>query len=396
MRMMSGKKGAIGALGLNVALLGAVSFITDVSSEMIMPALPLFIASLGGGGLAIGLIGGLGDGIASILRLTAGYASDRLGRRKILVALGYLTSSISKMGLTLVGSWQHVLGLRVAEKAGKGIRTPPRDALIAESAIESWRGRAFGLHRALDTAGAVIGSIVAFVLLSLVNMDFRSFFLMAGVIAFMALIPLYFVKETVHYVTTRGFILSLRNLPKRFKLLLPITTLFAAGNLSYMFPLLRVSLLFEGWASTAAPLLLYVFFNVVYAVFSYPMGTLADRVGKSRVLAVGYAMFAFTFSLFIYASVSWWMVMLFALYGLAYASVEGVERALVADVCGELKGTGLGIYHALTGLTIIVGNLIAGALWELVSPSYAFMFAASLSTVAMLLLALWSLQASRG
>ena len=158
---MKEAKQAGAALGLNVVLLGLVSLLTDVSTEMMAPALPLFIASLGGAGVAVGLAGGLGDGASSFLRLASGHASDRLGRRRPLVAAGYLTSAASKLAMALAGSWLHVVGLRVAERAGKGVRTPPRDALIAESTVVERSGRAFGLHRAMDTSGAIISELTS-------------------------------------------------------------------------------------------------------------------------------------------------------------------------------------------------------------------------------------------
>ncbi|RLF15708.1 MAG: MFS transporter [Thermoprotei archaeon] len=358
------------------------------------PVLPLFIVSLGGGGLALGLIGGLGDGASSLIRLASGYLSDKLGRRKPLVAAGYLTSSASKLLMAFSPSWVHVLGLRVAERAGKGIRTPPRDALIAESAVESQSGRAFGLHRSLDTAGAVVGSLAAFLLVSVAGLGFREVILLSGVVAFIALLPLIPVKDVRRKPLKEKFASAMVSLPRRFKLLVPVTSLFAAGNVSYMFLLLRASGAFVGWLTVAAPLLLYILFNSVYAVLSYPMGALADRAGKVKVLASGYLLMSLVFAL-LYPSLSLPLVVAaFVVYGVSYAMIEGVERALVADACGELKGSGLGLYHASVGVAAIAGNLAAGLIWDYVGPAYLFIYASSLTLLSALLLAAWGASSS--
>jgi MFS family permease len=380
-------KGAFKALSLNVALLGLVSLLTDVSSEMITPALPFFIASLGGGGLAAGLVGGLGDGASSLLRLLSGYASDRMGRRKPLVAAGYLASAFSKLAMASAGAWIHVAGLRMADRAGKGVRTPPRDALIAESVAAERSGRAFGLHRAMDTSGAVLGSLAALMLLGFAKLGFRELFIAAGLLAFIALLPLRFVKEEPKPPRSRGLHAALAELPKGLKLLLPFTAIFAAGNLSLMLLLLKASLGFEGELATLMPLALYLLFNCVYAASSYPCGAAADRLGRMKVLAVGYAAASLSLALLAHASTAWQLASAFTLYGLSYACVDTVERAVVAEASREARGIGLGAYHCLAGLAAIGGNALAGALWDLASPIAAFTYAALLTAAASLGLA---------
>lgn len=234
-------------LGANVILLGLISFLADVSSEMALPALPLFISSLGGGGFVLGLAGGLGDGASSLLRLASGYTSDRTGKFKPLIALGYLTSALSKLGLSLALWWPQAVAFRILDRVGKGVRTPPRDALIAISTTPGWEGRAFGLHRAMDTAGALVGSIVALILLGFLYVEFKTFFLIAALVAFSALVPIYFIKEAPYPKASEGFLPSISKAPRKFKFLLLATTLFSMGNLSIMLLIFRASMLFKDW-----------------------------------------------------------------------------------------------------------------------------------------------------
>ncbi|MBU2617558.1 MAG: MFS transporter, partial [Euryarchaeota archaeon] len=201
-------------ISINVIILGIVSFLGDTSSEMIMPLLPMFIVALGGAGLIVGLIGGLGDSIASILTVFSGYWSDKFGKRKPFVFSGYATSATSKMLLAFSLIWQHVFVLRSLERAGKGLRTAPRDAIIADSALA--RGKAFGIHRAMDTGGAILGSILAFALFWFFNLDFRTIFIIAAAIAFLALVPLLFVKERKREGGMQSMKISFKALPRSF------------------------------------------------------------------------------------------------------------------------------------------------------------------------------------
>ncbi|MCX8205340.1 MAG: MFS transporter [Candidatus Nezhaarchaeota archaeon] len=366
---------------LNILLLGLTSLLADFSTEMMAPALPLFIASLGGAGLAVSLAGGLGDGASSLLRLLSGYASDRLGGRRRLMVIGYSTSAITKLLTTLAGSWAQVVGLRVADRLGKGVRTPPRDALIYESTPAELSGRAFGLHRAMDTSGAVLGSLAALLLLGLAGLEFRLLFAAAGLVGLLAVIPLLFVKEPAGGPRTAlGLRAALAELPSGLRKVLSFTTLFAAGNVSYMLLLLRASLAFEEHLALLAPLALYLAFNCVYASSTYLMGAAADKLGRVRVLTAGYVAIALSL-----AGLAWlpgpaWVVASFATYSLGFSCVDTVERVVVAEASRGLRGTGMGAYHCLSGLAAIAGGVVAGLLWDLVSPSVALTYA-SLATL---------------
>ena len=369
----------------NVLLLGIVSLLNDIGSEIIQPILPLFIQSFGGGGMAVGLIGGISDGIPSLLKIFSGYWSDRIGRRKPLVFAGYFLSVVSKLLMALATAWQHVFILKSLERTGKGIRTAPRDAIIAASSDEKSRGRSFGIHRALDTSGAVVGSALAFILWQR-GMGFGSIIAVAGIISIVALAPLVLVKDVAKSKAPNQEI-SISCLSPDLRKFVSIASIFALGNISYMFFLLKAGPLFSGNWATGAPILLYLLFNIVYAVFSFPIGIWSDKVGKKTVLMLGYALFAVVAFGFAYVSTVSILVLLFVLYGLVFAMVDGAERAYVSDLSKEcVRGTVLGVYHGLVGMSALLSGVMAGVLWEEWSARAAFLFASLLGLIATLLL----------
>ena len=376
-------------INVNIVLLGLVSFLTDTSSEMILPILPFFIAALGGTGLAIGLIGGLEESVASILKVFSGYWSDRYGRRKVFVSSGYLTSSISKIFLAFSTAWQHVLILRPLERIGKGLRTAPRDAIIADYAGEEVRGKAFGLHRALDTSGAILGSALALILFWFLKLEFKTIIFLGALIAFSALIPLYVVRERRAEAKRITLKISLAELPRSLRLFIVIATLFALGNFTYMFFILRAEQFFAGRIAFAMPILLYIWFNIIYASFSTPLGMLSDKIGRRSVLSFGYLIFGLTCLLFALPLSMFSLIILFTLYGLVYAMIEGNQRAFVSDLAPkELRGTSLGTFHTAIGLAALPSGIIAGALWQYVDPAATFFYGSALGFLAAILLVL--------
>ncbi len=370
----------------NIVLLGLVSLLNDISSEIIQPILPLFIATLGGGSLAVGLIGGISDGLPSILKVFAGYWSDRLGRRKLMVVAGYGLSAITKILLPLSGTWLQVFALRTLERCGKGIRSAPRDAMISESASAGAMGRGFGLHRAMDSFGAVIGSAGAYLLWQS-GFEFRSIILAAGLMAVVALVPFIKVEEScVHPGVQLN--LSFSHLTAELREFIAIASLFALGNFSYMFMILRAGQFFEGAEAIAIPLLLYVLFNTVYAALALPVGIWSDRIGRKNVLILGYALFAATALGFAFVSSKEGLIVLFALYGLVFALVDASERAFVSDLSmPSVRSTSLGFYYGAVGMASIFSGLIAGGLWGELGASTTFIFGASAALLASL--ALW-------
>ncbi len=377
----------------NVFFLGWVSFLTDVSSDMIFNLLPLFLLNVLGVGTAIiGLIEGLGDSAATMLKIASGWLSDRLGRRKGLTTLGYVLSTAAKPFLYIANVWGAVLAVRLADRAGKGIRTSPRDALVADSTSPEKMGRAFGFHRALDTFGAVAGiagaaAIVFFMQRGeqLLSRDTFQMAVIIGVIpAVLAVLLLIFfvherrafrsLKEKVSTAPGRGF-------DRRFKIFLAIIVLFTLGNSATAFLILRAQ---DLGFSVVHILLILVLFNLVYASISYPSGILSDRLGRRRVIIAGWAVYALTYLGFALASASWHVILLFALYGLYFGAAEGATRAFVADmVPEESRGTAYGLYHGAVGLALLPASVIAGVLWQVVSPAATFYFGAAMAGTAM-------------
>ncbi len=371
----------------NVILLGVVSFLNDLSSEMILPILPMFISSLGGTGLAVGIIGGLRDSISSILKVFSGYLSDRTGRRKIFVFSGYMTSSVFKLLLAFSRTWQHILLFSSLERVGKGLRTAPRDAIIADS-MPREKGKGFGIHRSLDTLGAIIGSILTFSLFWILNMDFRSIILVSSAFAFLSLLPLYPVKEArmgvKRYLDLK---VSLKDLPVDLKYFILISSTFALSNFSYMFLILKTQEILTGRFSIAIPILLYVFFNVFYAFFSVPFGVLSDRIGRKRVLMLGYTLFSLICMGFVSFKSLTSFTLLFALYGIFHAIIDGNQRAYVSDLSPrEIRATALGTFHTATGLSALPSNLIAGILWQ-INTDLTFIYGAAVSIFSVILFA---------
>ena len=369
----------------NILLLGFVSLLNDISSEIIQPILPLFITSLGGGATAVSLIGRISDGLPSILQVFSGYWSDRWGRRKPLVVAGYGLSAVGKLFLSISTSWQQVFVLKALERCGKGVRSAPRDALISESTDKSNRGRGFGLHRAMDSSGAVIGSILAYALWK-AGFDYKTIFLIAGILAVLALIPFYKVKESSGAPNSH-LRMNASDLSPELRKFLVIACLFALGNFSYMFFILRARALFSGAESVAVPLLLYVLFNLVYALLAMPIGIWSDKIGRRNVLALGYALFALTALGFAFVSSLAGLIILFALYGLVYALIDGSQSAFVSDLSrASLMSTSLGLYYGAVGVSAILSGLVAGELWARIGAEATFTFGAAVAILASLAL----------
>ncbi len=359
--------------------------LTDISTEMMLPLFPIFtVQVLGAAPVVLGLIEGLAESAASLLKVFSGWWSDRTGKRKPLIVGGYWLSTVAKPFLALASTWIHALGVRFTDRVGKGIRTSPRDALLADSCAPSVRGKAFGLHRALDTVGAILGPTFAFLLL--LFLGFRDIFLLASIPAMLSVVILVFFAREVRRkrAPKLSFRAGLGSLSPGFRRYLTVVTLFSLANLSWAFLILRASELGLGVGQVV---LLYMFFNVVYASVSLPAGVLSDRVGRRPVIASGYCIFGLTSVGFASATSAWQVLPLFALYGVFMGLVVGVQRAYVADlVVPRLRGTAMGAFHSAIGLALLPASVIAGVLWQVVGSWAAFAFAAVLSFVATLLM----------
>jgi MFS family permease len=371
-----------------VFLLGAVSLLNDLSGEIIMAVLPLFIVQLGGGGLIVGLIGGLEEAAKSILSVFSGRWSDRAKSRLGFVWLGYGFTSVVRLLLGLSATWVHVLALRVLDRVGKGFRTPARDALIADVAPLEIRGINFGFHRMMDTSGALLGSIMALLLFWVFALELRAIVLVGGAIALASLLPLFLVHERSpagRTPTQESWWAGFSHLSRPFRLCLTAMTLFSLGNFSYMFMLLKVHLAYASGSeisrlSIGLPIAMYVIYNFTYAMLATPSGWLSDRLGRGRVLVFGYLVYSLVALGFAWAESLWQFVPLFVLYGSVYALIEGNQRALAADLAEpEVHGTALGLFHMSVGLGALAGGLVAGALWQLASPSVTFLYGSALA-----------------
>ncbi len=396
------RKGLFG-LSRNVFFLGVVSFLTDVSSEMIFTLLPLFLLNvLRVGTPVIGLIEGIAEGTASLLKVFSGWLSDRLGRRKGLTVFGYSISTLAKPFLHFTTTWGAAAGVRFVDRVGKGIRTSPRDALIADSAHPEGMGKSFGFHRGMDTLGAVLGlSIAALVVyvvqkggLELTRDAFQTVVLVGVVPAVLAvLVLLFFVRERgggagpgspgdpVSGPPAEG-VHARKGFDLRFKLFLVVVIVFTLGNSSDAFLILRAQNL--GF-SVSQVLLLFVAFNLVYALASLPAGLVSDRLGRKGIIIAGWTIYALAYLGLAVASTAWHVWLLFGLYGLYYGVAEGVSRAFVADlVPQERRGTAYGLYHTAVGLSLLPASLIAGWLWHLIGPEAPFFFGAGMAGAAAL------------
>ncbi len=383
-------------LNPNVFFLGIVSFLTDVSSEMIFTLVPLFLSNvLGVTTTVIGFIGGLSESTDAISRIFSGWFSDRVGKRKPLTVLGYSLSTISKPFMLLASNWGVVLGVRFSDRVGKGIRSSPRDALVADSVSEKQRGKGFGLHRAMDTAGAVLGlGIAAIVIYHLqggtldLSQPTYQWLVLIGIIpaVLAVLVLIIFVRETGRGQTKnaqpRLTLKSFGSFDTRFKIFLGIMAVFTLGNPSNYFMILRAQHL---GSSVFTVTLMLVLFNLVYALVSMPAGILSDKLGRRRVIALGWLIYALVYVGFASASSLWQIWALFAGFGIYNGIVEGVARAFVADlVPGDKRGTAYGLYYGVVGIILLPASVIAGWLWQAISPSAPFYLGAGLAFLAML------------
>ena len=366
-----------------ILLLGLVSLITDISSEIIFPLLPFFLVEIGASALIVGLIGGVEEGAVGVLNLVSGYASGKKEKKKGWVFSGYFISALSKLGLALsalLSFWPIALLFRTTDRAGKGIRKAPRDTMIAKAAEK--RGFGFGVHRAMDTTGAIVGAALAFLLFYTWKWGYLSIFLLAGVIGFFGLIPLIFLKEKGGKINPRGFAFSLRSLPRESLIIIGLITLFDMGNFTYMIFMLRAGSLTAVWIA----LLLYLLYNASYAALSIPFGSLSDRVGKHKILTVGYSLYALTCIGFVFSSGLSLLVPLFILYGAFMASVDSVQRAYISDIVPEdLRSTALGTIHMALALATIPASLIAGFLMT-IAPQAPFIYGASIGAISAVLI----------
>ena len=397
---MTKKQSLFRRLHPNIWVVTATSFLTDISSEMIVYLIPLFLANiLGVRTSVIGLIDGVAETTASLLKIYSGALSDKLGKRKGLAVLGYGLSTVAKPFLYLANTWGWVLGVRFADRAGKGIRTAPRDALVAASTDEKSRGLAFGLHRAGDTAGAFLGLGIASLIIWLTQSDaslltrktFQTTVLVSIVPAVLAVIVLALGAKEVTVASKGASVtrLTFKGLDARFKSFLLVMVLFTLGNSSDAFIVLRAQ---ERGLSVLQTMFMLMTFTAIYTVLSGPLGALSDKIGRRRLIIGGWLAYGLVYLGFAFSATGWHIWALFGLYGVYYAATEGTAKALVADLVPDTqRGTAYGLFNAAIGLTALPASVIAGVLWQGLGTwtgfgaSAPFFFGASMALLAMVL-----------
>ena len=376
----------IKGLSRNTLVLGWVSLFTDMSSEIVYPLLPLFLVIvLGADKSLVGLIEGMAESTASLLKLISGWIADKTRRNKGLVTLGYSISTLSKPLFLLAGSPWPVLGIRFMDRVGKGVRTAPRDVLISETTAPEFMGRAFGLHRAMDTIGAVIGPLLAVWLLGFFHGDYRLVFASAAIPGALAvLLILWGVKDLP--ARPSGIQLprfSWKIFDRRFHWFIAAAFIFGLANSSNAFLLLRAKNL--GIPVHFIPIA-YLLYNLVYVFVSLPAGILSDRLGRPRILLLGYVSYALIYLGFGFAASAWQAWMLLAAYGLYSGLTDGVARAWVKELApGERQGAAYGLYHFAMGVVALPASVMAGALWDAKGPAMMFEVDAALAIVAIAL-----------
>lgn len=377
----------------NIIALGLVSFFADISAEMVYPIIPLYLTSVfGATPVLVGIIEGIAESLASLLKVFSGYITDKYKKKKLIAFVGYAAGLVYKIALMFAGSWTGILGARVIDRIGKGIRTTPRDVMVSESAEKNQMGKAFGVHKALDMAGSAIGIFAAYYILksSKGNFDYKNIFLISIIPAAISLFMFFFVKEKSEKRVVKDlepFWNNIQKLDSQLKIYLLVAFVFTLGNSSNTFLLLRAKSV--GFDDTTV-ILLYLIYNITASVLAIPLGKLSDKLGRKRILVSGYIVFSVVYLGFVFAFNKTIIVAVFLLYGVYTAMTAGVERAFIAEISPkELKGTMLGLHSTIVGIALLPASTIAGFLWNLFGARVPFIFGAGMSLCAALILVIF-------
>ena len=399
------KRRILAGISTNVLVLGIVSLLTDASSEMIYPIMPLFLSLIGATGVVIGLIEGASETTASFLKVVSGWYSDKLDKRKPFITGGYGLSSLMKPLLVWAATPAQVLGIKISERVGKGIRSAPRDALIADSTPNEVRGKAYGFHKAMDSTGAVLGPVITLIIILVVVASeeslYRLVFAIAVIPAILAVaVILLFVREkekTSRPPSTKTFKKGLGGLGRPFWLLMAVVVTFYIGEISYAFFILRVEDVDSTLLESLLPanvdpelvqaILLYILYNAVFVVTAIPAGSLSDRLGRKPVIMAAFVIFLATCVAMAFAGHLLVLAIGFVLFGVYKGASEGVFKAYVTDVVpSDLKATALGSFHTAVGLVMLPGGIIAGLLWDYVGHWATFAFGGVMAMVSIAML----------
>lgn len=374
----------------NVIFLGLVSFFADISAEMVYPIIPLYLTSVFGATPAmVGVIEGIAESLASLLKVFSGYITDKYKKKKPIAFIGYATGIIYKVALVFAYSWVGILGARVIDRIGKGIRTAPRDVMVSESSQSGHSGTAFGIHKALDMAGSALGILIAYLLLknSNGNYDYKQIFIISMIPAAFSLFMFFKIKEKKEERTLKErepFWKNVKKLDSQLKLYLFVAFLFTLGNSSNAFLLLRAKSV--GFDDTSV-ILLYFIYNITASILAIPAGKRSDKVGRKRLLVAGYIVFALVYLGFAFVFNKTFMIALFVLFGVYTALTSGVERAFISEISPkELKGTMLGLHSTVVGIALLPASAIAGLLWNSFGAKVPFIFGSCISLLAAFIL----------
>lgn len=373
----------------NILFTGITSFLTDTSVKMVYSVMPMFLISMGASKTSLSLIEGIAESTASLLKTISGFWSDKIGKNKPFMLIGYGLSALIMPLYAVVVSPMQVLYLRFIERVGKGIRTAPRDSIVAGSVTNGETGKSFGLQKAMDNSGAIAGPLIAFALLSFFPNNYQLIFLLAGIPSFMAIFVIIFgIKEAKKNKENLFKKFHFNDFPKKYYLFLIIIFIFTLGNSTDALLLVKAN---EVGVKVAFIPLVYLVTSIVSVLLSIPIGVLSDKIGKEKILIFGFLIYAIVYFGFgVTGSISV-IVALFALYGLYSAATDGIQKAFISDIIDEnKKGTGLGIYNAMIGITLLPASLIAGILYDKVNSSIPFYFGTLTAIVSALLMLLFT------
>lgn len=375
----------------NIFFTGLTSFLTDTSVKMVYSVMPMFLLSIGASKTSLALIEGIAESTASLVKAVSGFWSDRIGRNKPFMLIGYGLSALIIPLYTTVVSPVQVLLLRFAERFGKGIRTAPRDSLIAGSIAKGDSGRSFGLQKAMDNSGAIAGPLIAFFMLTALPGNYRLIFLIAGIPSLMAIAVIAFgIKEAGKQKHELFNKFHFRDFPPKYWFFLAIVFIFTLGNSTDALLLVKAN---EAGLRVAFIPLVFLLTNAVSVVASIPVGSLADRIGKEKILITGFLIYAVVYFGFGFSEGKGALIALFALYGIYSAATDGIQKAFISDsIDSNKKGTGLGIYNGLLGITLLPASLIAGVLYDKVNSSVPFYFGAVTASISAILMLVFLLR----
>jgi MFS family permease len=378
----------------NIFFVGLTSFLTDTTTKMVYAVMPMFLISLGASKTELSLIEGIAESTASLLKAVSGWWSDKIGRNKPFMVIGYAMTAVLSPMFAFVTSPLQVLGVRFAERVGKGIRTAPRDSLVAGSSNECDTGKNFGFHKAMDNSGAIVGPLIASAVLLFFPGDFRRVFLIAAIPGLLGLANIIlFVKEAKKSKGDLTVKIQLKDFSKDYYFFLFIVFIFTLGNSTDALLLVKAS---DVGVSDAYIPIMYLVFNAVSVLFSVPAGILSDKIGREKLIIFGYLIYSGIYFGFGMAGNPISMALLFALYGVYSAATDGVQKAMVSDIVDKNKrGTGLGLYNCILGVTLLPASVIAGLLYDNINNRAPFYYGAVLAMIAAFLMILYYMKRRR-